>query len=137
MTDLGTLPGSSSSQARAINNLGQIVGFSRFASGENAAVLWTTATPAQATGALIDQVQGLVGTGVLSRGQGQSLTAKLNAALTRMSTNPCTAIHVLNAFINEVKGHIGAGLLTADQGQPLLDSATAIIAQLEATASCS
>src|SRR2546422_6594081 len=137
MTDLGPRPGDIASVAHAINSLGQVVGFIRLASGENAAVLWTTATPQQATGALIEQVQGLVSAGVLNHGQGQSLTTKLDAALTRMSTNPCTAIHILNAFMNEVNGHISAGLLTADQGQPLLDSAKAIIAQLEATATCS
>ena len=136
MTDLGTLPGDTVSLALGINDLGQVVGGSATEARIHA-VLWTTATPAQATGALIDQVQGLVSAGVLSHGQGQSLTTKLNAALTRMSTNPCTAINVLNAFMNEVNAHIKAGLLTADQGQPLLDSATAIIAQLEATASCS
>src|SRR2546428_49923 len=136
MTDLGTRPGDIASVAHAINSLGQVVGFSRLASGENAAVLWTTATPAEATGALIDQVQGLVSAGVLNHAQGQSLTAKLNAALTLMSTNPCTAIHVLNAFMNEVDGHIRAGLLTAAQGQPLLDSAKSIIAQLGAAATC-
>jgi len=137
MTDLGTRPGDIASAAHAINSLGQVVGFSRSASGENAAVLWTTATPAEATGALIDQVQGLVSAGVLSHGQGQSLTAKLDAALTRMPSSPCTAIHILDAFVKKVDGYIAAGVLTAVQGQPLIDSATAIIVQLEATASCS
>src|SRR2546428_10567155 len=136
MTDLGPRPGDMASVAHPINGPGKVVGFSKVVSGEKAPVFWTTATPAQATGALIDQVQGLVSAGVLNHGQGQSLTTKLNAALTRMSTNPCTAIHVLNAFMNEVNAHIKTGLLTAAQGQPLLDSAESVIAQLEATATC-
>ena len=136
MTDLGTL-GGGGGLATDVNNVGQVGGSSQTASGQFHATVWTVATPAQATGALIDQVQGLVSAGVLNHGQGQSLTAKLNAALTRMSTNPCTAIHVLNAFVKEVNDYIATGLLMAAQGQPLLDSATAIIAQLEATASCS
>ena len=41
ITDLGTLPGGTFSQAFAINNRGQIVGTSFTASGELHAVLWS------------------------------------------------------------------------------------------------
>jgi uncharacterized membrane protein len=41
MTDLGTLPGGKESEAVAINNRGQIIGWSDTRSGEQHAVLWT------------------------------------------------------------------------------------------------
>jgi probable HAF family extracellular repeat protein len=41
ITDLGTLPGGNSSAAHAINERGQIVGFSTTASGAEHAVLWS------------------------------------------------------------------------------------------------
>jgi probable HAF family extracellular repeat protein len=41
ITDLGSLPGGAASAAHAINNRGQVVGYSSTASGEQHAVLWS------------------------------------------------------------------------------------------------
>jgi uncharacterized membrane protein len=41
MTDLGTLPGGKESEAFAINDPGQILGWSETKSGSHHAVLWT------------------------------------------------------------------------------------------------
>ena len=41
MRDLGTLPGGKESEATAINERGQIVGWSATRSGKKHAVLWT------------------------------------------------------------------------------------------------
>src|SRR5947209_2092318 len=51
VTDLGTLPGDSESEARGISNVGQIVGTSSGQSGSRA-FLWNTSTGMQSLGTL-------------------------------------------------------------------------------------
>ena len=69
--------------------------------------------------------------GVLNRGQGNALIAKLEAAVRRLDKgNVKTATNQLRAFIKQVNGLIKARVLTPAKGQPLIDAANAIINQL-------
>jgi uncharacterized repeat protein (TIGR03803 family) len=80
---------------------------------------------------LISDVQGLVDSGVLNGGQGNSLISKLQAALKQLGKgNVTTVINQLEAFINEVTSDIQSGKLTPEEGQPLIDAANRVIAAL-------
>ena len=83
-----------------------------------------TASPESLLEGLIDDVADLVSDRVLNRGQGNSLTVKLEHALARLADGrirPC--VNIINAFINEVNAHVRAGRLTAAQGQDMIDDA--------------
>jgi len=74
----------------------------------------------------------LVDTGVLTGGQGNALSGKLEDALDKFNagkTKP--ALNKLNAFINQVTALIAGGTLTHPQGDPLIAAAQAIIDQIE------
>jgi nitrous oxidase accessory protein len=76
-------------------------------------------------------IQGLVTSGVLNRGQGNSLTIKLESATKDLNNgNTNAAINELQAFINKVQTNIRAKILTQEQGQVLIDAANAVISQL-------
>jgi len=92
----------------------------------------TPQTPQQQIQQITTKVQGLVTSGVLNQGQGNSLIAKLDAATKNLNKgNTNAAINELRAFINEVQGNIRAGKLTPAQGQALIDAANAIINQIK------
>jgi len=76
-------------------------------------------------------IEGLVDSGVLTAGQGNSLLAKLDAALRRLERGQIhVACNLLRAFVNEVNALVRAGVLTPSQGQPLIDDAENIMAEL-------
>ncbi|MBW7996469.1 MAG: LamG domain-containing protein [Candidatus Glassbacteria bacterium] len=80
---------------------------------------------------LIDAITDLVDEGTLNRGQGNSLLAKLNAALRQISRdNANAAINQLQAFINQVNAFIRAGVLSQATGQLLIDTANSLIINL-------
>jgi hypothetical protein len=69
--------------------------------------------------------------GVVLPAQGNSLQAKLKAALGAANCgNARAAINVLNAFINRVNDFILNGTLNATLGQSLIDQAEAAILAL-------
>jgi hypothetical protein len=73
---------------------------------------------------LMEDVQALVDAGVLNKGLGRSLLAKLaNADKQLEASHSKTATNVLKSFVNETTSLITEGKLTADQGQPLIDLA--------------
>lgn len=77
------------------------------------------------------QVQALVAGGVMLPADGQSLYAKLDAAIVALNTqDPVTAKLKLQDFINQVTSFIKTKKLTSAQGQPLIDAAKAVIAQI-------
>lgn len=95
----------------------------------------STPTPSQAIQNLIQNVQGLVNGGVLNAGQGNALTAKLDAATNQLNQgNANAARNQLQAFINQVNAFMPAskksGILSQIQGQALIALANAIISQL-------
>jgi hypothetical protein len=88
-------------------------------------------TPAQQIQVLQSVVQGLVNAGVMLPAQGNSLEAKLKAALNAVNRgNTQAAIGALNAFINQVEAFIHNGTLSPVIGQSLIDQATAAIDEL-------
>jgi hypothetical protein len=81
---------------------------------------------------LIGDVQALVNADVLNRGQGNSLNAKLLAAIAAVKKgNVKAATSQLAAFVNQVQAYQRAGILTPEQAQPLIDTALDIIYQIQ------
>src|SRR5439155_20946120 len=91
----------------------------------------TVLTPQGATQQLNDSVNGLVSQGVVSQGNGNALTTKLQAAISSLNKGDTTAAcNQLKAFVNQVQAFINNGQLTQAQGQALINSANAIRAIL-------
>jgi hypothetical protein len=85
----------------------------------------------QATQLIINDVARLVAQGVLNKGNGNALTAKLQAAIQQMNRgNFQTATNQLRAFINQVNAFIQARKLSQAQGQALINAAQNIILQI-------
>jgi YVTN family beta-propeller protein len=115
----------------ATNNITATINVGRlpFAFGQFIAI---SLTPVQRIQQMITDVQSLVTSGVLNKGQGDSLIAQLNAAINQVNNgNPKAATKQLNAFINEVNADIKAGILSPTDGQKLIDKANAIINALK------
>ena len=70
---------------------------------------------------LDEKIQELMDTGVLNRGQANSLLVKLNPG-----GNEQAQVNRLGAFINEVNAFVGAGTLSAEEGQSLIDAAESL-----------
>jgi hypothetical protein len=80
---------------------------------------------------IASQVQALLTSGALNKGQGNALLSKLNAITAKLNqSNTTAAINILLAFINQCHAYMSAGILTLQEGQPLIDAATALIQQL-------
>jgi len=101
------------------------------AGGQDGFVLKLSFPAQEQIQALIDQVGALVAAGVLNKGQGNALTAKLQAALNAANRgNTTAATNQLEAFINQVNAFVNAGVLAPAQGQALIDGANDVIAVL-------
>jgi hypothetical protein len=73
--------------------------------------------------AISNQVNTLVNTGVLNKGDGNALTSKLNAATSSLNAGNTTAgVNQLNAFMNQVNAFQKAGKLSSAQAQALVSS---------------
>lgn len=95
---------------------------------ESCLVNITVQTPQEATHDLIADVQELVASKVLNKGQGNSLIVKLENAIKKMDQeNHNAAINMLYAFINQVTDFHNAGILSDDQANALIASAERII----------
>jgi pullulanase len=96
-----------------------------------AAVFWSFRSAVDQIGLLIDDVEALVAAGTLSQGQGNSLLAKLRAALNQAERgNDNAAENQLGAFLNEVSDLASQGVLTAEQADTLTSNATLAIEEL-------
>ena len=96
-------------------------------SSDNVSVI-ATVTPEQATELLIDQVEALVDTGALNKGQGGALIRKLEAALQHLDRDKVhPAIKKLQDFMDQVSGLINGGVLSKSQGNRLIDAASNIV----------
>jgi hypothetical protein len=81
---------------------------------------------------MIDHVNALVSSKVLSKGRGNSLTRKLVDALKHLEKgNTHAAIQKLQEFISVVEGYIRTGKLPSADGQLLLDAAHEVILNLD------
>lgn len=77
---------------------------------------------------MTSSIKSLVTSGILNSEQGNSLTVKLDNAITDINAGKTkNAVNKLNAFINEVNADIQSGKLKQAQGQPLVDEANVII----------
>ena len=79
---------------------------------------------------LFARVEELSASGVLNKGQANSLIKKLESAEKAIEKGQKSASNKVGAFINEVEAFVNSGRLTPDQGQPMIDAANAIIALL-------
>lgn len=96
---------------------------------------FATLTSQQQATLIIGQVDVLVSRAVLNQGQGNALTAKLNAAIQQINKgNLNAAMNQLSAFTNQVGGLVRAGKISSADGGALIASANAVIAQLSALA---
>jgi hypothetical protein len=78
------------------------------------------------------KVMGLVSEGVLNKGQGQSLTVKLDAAMRHIgSGNNRVAGNLIEAFLHEVDALAAARIISPETRSDLADAALLILAQLE------
>ena len=88
-------------------------------------------TPQQRITLLASQIDVLIATGVLNRGQGNALLVKLDAAVQQLDLgNIDTASHQLQAFIDQVQAYLNAGILSASEAQPVLIAVQAIVNML-------
>ena len=88
----------------------------------------TILTPQAATQAVTTSVNDLVSQGFLTQGAGDSLSFKLEAAITQLDQgNTRAAIRQLNAFISQVNGLIKGGSLTVEQGQTLIHAVNEVM----------
>jgi YVTN family beta-propeller protein len=78
-------------------------------------------------GSLIAQVQALVGGGVLTQNEADSLIKKLEGSQVKLDKGQTRAVcGQLGSFINQVNAFINNGSLTPSQGQALINAANAI-----------
>jgi hypothetical protein len=77
---------------------------------------------------LISTVNAMVEKSILSKGEGQSLLAKINSATNSISKGNTNALYgQLGAFITEVRHFVDNGTLTSEQGQSLINVAEFVI----------
>jgi FIMAH domain len=78
-------------------------------------------TPQQALALLINQVNGLQTSGVLTGGQANALDSKLGHVIDSLNKGAVnTACNQLDAFVNQVNAYVSAGTLTQAQADQLL-----------------
>lgn len=104
--------------------------FSRAISSDDVAAIYNAGaagkckSPASIIQMIIERTNLLVTAGVLNRGQGTSLIAKLDAALNQIDQDHSeTAVNQLEAFVSEVNALVNAGVLSAGQAQQLINLA--------------
>ena len=96
-----------------------------------AAVFWAQRSLSEQIQLLDQDVDDLVAAGVLNKGQGNALKAKLSAALRQLERgNNGTATNQLRAFVNQVQAFVKAGILSSAEGQALIGTVSSIAGQL-------
>ena len=79
----------------------------------------------------LDDVEALVAAGTLSRAEGHSLSAKLEAALRQVQQgNTKAAGNLVGAFLHRVEALVRSGHKSDVDAQPLRDQAACVAAQL-------
>jgi photosystem II stability/assembly factor-like uncharacterized protein len=91
-------------------------------------------TSAQALQLVINAVNSLQSSGVLNRGQANSLVVKLSHAIDNLNLRPDkrTACNQLAAFVHEVNAYVSAGILTPAQANTLLGGPLGVLAIMAA-----
>ena len=84
-------------------------------------------TSEEATATITDDVQALIDDSTLNKGQGNSLTSKLDNIIEKFEDGKNKpACNQLNAFTQHLDSLIDDGVLTSAQGQPLIDQANLV-----------
>jgi streptogramin lyase len=103
-------------------------GDANFLGSASGTLIQTVLSAQQETGLIVNQVSALVTGNVLNSGNGNSLTAKLNSAISNLNIGNTTAgINQINAFMNQVNALTKSGRLSSAQAQPLLAAASLAI----------
>lgn len=131
ITDMGTIAGGTFGTAFGINNLGQAVGESGNSTTLHA-TLWNIGTvqptPKQIILKLVESAQNLVSSGILNKGQGNSLIVKFYAATNSLDKgNNNAAINQLHAVNNQVMAFNNAGILSTADAQSLTNAVNNVI----------
>jgi hypothetical protein len=80
---------------------------------------------------LVARVQGAMGSGLLNAGLGNSLSKKLQQALSALATGRVAVCKSnLRAFINEVTSLVSEGMLASSEGAPFIATAEALLRAL-------
>lgn len=83
-------------------------GNSNFLGGASAALTHAVLSAQQELGLMASQVQALVMAGILSSGNGNALTVKLNNAIASLNSgNTISGVNQMDAFINQVQAAAG------------------------------
>lgn len=136
-TQLGTLGGSFGGTS-AINNKGNISGYSRYNDmypNEVHATLWTVPilppTPQQQIQGTVNQVQSFINSGVIPNGSGNALESKLDSATKKLNDGKIEQTRkVLLGFIKEIEGMMVKKVISQTDGTTLINSTNAILSQL-------
>ena len=84
-------------------------------------------TSEEAAATITDDIQDLIDDGTLNKGQGDSLTSKLENIINKFEDDrDKPGCNQLNAFTQHVGSLIDDGVLTSAQGQPLIDQANLV-----------
>jgi len=84
-------------------------------------------TSEEAAATITDDVQDLIDDGTLNKGQGNSLTSKLENIINKFEDGKNKpACNQLNAFTQQVDSLVDDGVLTSAEGQPLIDQANLV-----------
>jgi probable HAF family extracellular repeat protein len=132
---LDDLMGADQAYAYAINNRGQVAGHTHHIEPfEYHATLWkfqTILPPDEHIDTIIDEVEILIDSGTLNKGQGNALISKLEAAKKQLDKdNVTTTCNLIRAFVNQVQAFIKSGKITLAEGETLLDNANSLIDEL-------
>jgi probable HAF family extracellular repeat protein len=132
--ELGALPGGTSSVARDINDLGQIVGSGTTSGGQTHAIIWTLLGTNPNPGALLAlaaETQSRVPRGALTSTQARALVLKVEQAGRDLAAGRrSAAVTQLRSYVSDVQALMNNGQLPRAEGQPLVDQANCVIARL-------
>ena len=99
--------------------------------GQDAFLVKLALPPLQKIRLVTDEIDRLVDDGTLNRGQGNSLTVKLEAAAKQLDKgNPTPAANMLHAFVNEVAAYRASGKIPESEASLLIAWADNIIDQI-------
>ena len=88
----------------------------------------TMLTVPEAIDEIVIEVEGLIATGQLNKGQGNALLKKLHNTLRKLEQGKIpAAVSKLQAFIDQVNSFISEGILAPAEGQALIDAVDEII----------
>lgn len=102
---------------------------------EYSLVLEVMSAQSSITGAVIEVVEALVATGILTQGEGNAVISTAEAAIQQLNKgNLGAALNILSATSHQIEAFVQSGRLPAEVGQQLLSSLDHIVTVLEGVA---